>query len=88
MAEENTLLEFPCEFPLKIVGETRDGFAQDVLEIVLRHAPDFDAASMEMRPSRAGRYLGLTVIISATSQAQLDDLYRELTAHPGVKMVL
>jgi hypothetical protein len=51
-----TLLEFPCAFPMKIVGRTEDGFAQAILEVVLRHAPDFDSASMEMRASREGRY--------------------------------
>lgn len=86
--KETRLLEFPTAFPVKIMGEAREGFAQAILEIVLRHAPDFDAASIEMRPSRGGRYLGLTCVINATSQTQLDALYRELTAHPLVKVVL
>jgi len=83
-----TLLEFPCAFPLKIMGRTRDGFAQAVLEVVLRHAPDFDSASMEMRASRQGNYLSLTCVVNATSREQLDALYRELSAHPQVVMVL
>jgi hypothetical protein len=70
------------------MGASDDGFAAAVLEVVLRHAPDFDAASMEMRVSRAGAYLGLTCTIRAESQQQLDALYRELTAHPMVKVVL
>ena len=86
MAE--TLLEFPCAFPLKIMGRTTDGFAQTVLDVVLRHAPDFDSASMEMRPSRQANYLSLTCIVNATSREQLDALYRELSAHPQVVMVL
>ena len=86
--ETETLLEFPCDFPLKIMGATRDGFAQTVVEVVLRHVPDFDAARVEMRPSKAGNYLSLTCTIRATSQPQLDALYRELTAHPWVKIVL
>jgi len=86
MAE--TLLEFPCAFPLKIMGRTQDGFAQAVLEVVLRHAPDFDSASMEMRASRRGNYLSLTCVVNATSREQLDALYRELSAHPQVVMVL
>ncbi|TMH29865.1 MAG: DUF493 domain-containing protein [Betaproteobacteria bacterium] len=86
MAE--TLLEFPCAFPLKIMGRTQDGFAQAVLEVVLRHAPDFDSASMEMRASRQGNYLSLTCVVNATSREQLDALYRELSAHPQVVMVL
>lgn len=88
MAEPNTLLEFPCDFPLKVMGAKRDGFAQAITEVVLKHAPDFDAAQVEMRPSKAGNYLSLTCVIRATSKPQLDALYRELTAHPWVKIVL
>lgn len=83
-----TLLEFPCAFPMKIVGRTEDGFAQAILEVVLRHAPDFDSSSMEMRASREGRYLSLTCTVNATSREQLDALYRELSSHPMVTMVL
>ena len=86
--EKTTLLEFPAVFPIKIMGQAQEGFAQSIVEIVLRHAPDYDAASIEMRPSSGGRYIGLTCTINATSQQQLDNLYRELTAHPLVKMVL
>ncbi len=86
--EKQSLLEFPCDFPLKIMGANADGFAQSIAELVCVHAPDFDAATMEMRPSRAGNYLALTCNVRATSQAQLDDLYRALTAHPMVKVVL
>ncbi|MDP1605157.1 MAG: DUF493 domain-containing protein [Rhodocyclaceae bacterium] len=70
------------------MGAAQDGFAQAVVEVVLRHAPDFNAASIEMRPSKAGNYLSLTCTIRATSKPQLDALYRELTAHPWVKIVL
>jgi uncharacterized protein len=86
MAE--TLLEFPCDFPLKVMGAAQDSFAQTIAEVVLKHAPDFDAAKMEMRPSKAGNYLSLTCTIRATSQVQLDALYRELSGHPMVKVVL
>lgn len=88
MTERATLLEFPCDFPLKVMGAAVDGFAQTIAEVVLRHAPDFDPASIEMRPSRAGNYLSLTCTIRATSQAQLDTLYRTLSSHPMVKVVL
>ncbi len=88
MAEQETLLEFPCDFPLKVMGATREGFAQAIVDVVLKHAPDFDAASVEMRPSKAGNYLSLTCTIRATSKPQLDALYGELTAHPWVKIVL
>ncbi|MCX7149488.1 MAG: DUF493 family protein [Rhodocyclales bacterium] len=83
-----TLLEFPCDFPLKIMGQAAADFAQTVAAVVIKHAPDFDAASMEMRPSKAGNYLSLTCTVRAVSQAQLDSLYRDLTSHPMVKVVL
>jgi putative lipoic acid-binding regulatory protein len=88
VAAQVSLLEFPCAFPIKIMGRTRDGFAQAIVEIVHRHAPDFDAATLEMRSSSAGNYLSMTATINATSREQLDDLYRELVAHPMVAMVL
>ncbi len=84
----SSLIEFPCAFPIKIMGASVDGFAQAVVEVVLRHAPDYDAATMEMRASRGAKYLSLTCTVRATSQAQLDALYRELTGHPMVKVVL
>ena len=86
--ELQSALAFPCEFPMKIMGRREGGFAQSVMEIVMRHAPDFQPASMEMRPSRKGKYLSLTVIIYAKSRDQLDALYRELCDHPAVVMVL
>lgn len=70
------------------MGQRQDGFAQAVLEVVLRHAPDFDAAAMEMRPSAKGNYMSLTCTIRAVSRAQLDALYQELSNHPLVKVVL
>lgn len=88
MAAEPSLLEFPCDFPIKVMGKREDGFAQAVLETVLRHAPEFDAAAIEMRPSAKGNYLGITCTIRAVSREQLDALYRELSAHPLVKVVL
>ena len=91
MAEQRTqpsLLEFPCAFPLKIMGAAVDGFAQAIVDVVLRHAPDYDPASIEIRLSKGGNYLSLTCTVRATSQAQLDALYRELTSHPLVKIVL
>ena len=85
---KDTLLEFPCDFPLKIMGKAGDDLAEAVLKIVTRHAPDFDAARMEMRASSGGNYLGLTCTVVATSKSQLDALYLDLTAHPLVKVVL
>ena len=81
-------LEFPCAFPIKIMGRTQEGFAQAVVEVVQKHAPDFDPAALEMRASKAGNWLSVTATVNATSRDQLDGLYRELVAHPMVKMVL
>lgn len=82
------VLAFPCEFPIKVMGLTQAGYAQAVTEVVKRHAPDFDPATLEMRPSREGKYLSLTCTIHAVSREQLDELYRELCDHPMVTMVL
>ena len=86
--ERQTLLEFPCAFPLKIMGLAGDALPAVVCEVVLRHAPDFVMATIEERASTGGKYLSLTCTINATSQAQLDALYRELSSHPLVKVVL
>ncbi|WP_333843510.1 YbeD family protein [Pelomicrobium sp.] len=88
MDEPAAALEYPCDFPIKVMGRMEPGFAQAVLDIVLQHAPDFDAASMELRPSRQARYLSVTCTIRATSREQLDSLYRALCDHPKVVMVL
>jgi len=85
---EASLIEYPCDFPIKILGHTRDGFAQEVLEVVQRHAPDFDGTAMTMKPSKHGKYLSVTCTVRATSREQLDALYRELCDHPMVVMVL
>ncbi|MDR1424817.1 MAG: DUF493 family protein [Azoarcus sp.] len=86
--ERTTLLEFPCDFPVKIMGARLDDFAQTIVDIVLRHAPDFDPATLEMRTSAKGNYLSLTCTVRARSQEQIDNLYRELTVHPLVNIVL
>lgn len=83
-----SLIEYPSEFPIKIMGAMQDGFAEAIVTVVQQYDPEFHAGKMEMRPSRNGNYLGLTVTIVATSREQLDDLYRALTAHPMVKVVL
>ena len=81
-------IDYPCAFPIKIMGQTRPGFAQAVLEIVTRHASDFDGSTMEMRTSKHGKYLSVTCTVNATSREQLDSLYRELCEHPLVVVVL
>ena len=81
-------LQFPTQFPIKIMGRRVDEFAQEIVAVVRRHAPDFDASTLEMRTSKDGNYLSVTATINATSREQLDDLYRALTSHPLVKIVL
>ena len=88
MKLEDSLIDYPCDFPIKVMGQAQQGFAQAVMEVVLRHDPDFSAASMEMRSSKAARYLSLTCTVRATSREQLDALYQELCDHPMVVMVL
>ena len=86
--QPESLLTFPCVFPIKVMGRREDGFAQVVTEIVLRHAPDFHPQTIEMRSSKQARYLSLTVTINAKSREQLDALYSEHAKHPMVTMVL
>ncbi len=83
-----SLIEYPSDFPIKIMGVMQDDFAQIMVELVQRHDPDFHAGKMTMRPSSKGNYLALTVTIRATSREQLDNLYRELSSHAMVKVVL
>ncbi|HJV92335.1 MAG TPA: DUF493 domain-containing protein [Azonexus sp.] len=85
---KDTLLEFPCDFPLKIMGKAEDELAQVVLEIVTLHAPDFDGTTMEMRASSGGNYVSLTCTVVARSKPQLDALYTDLSGHPLIKVVL
>jgi putative lipoic acid-binding regulatory protein len=85
---QTSLIEYPCDFPIKIFGQQQAGFAQAVLEVVNKHDPDFVAASMEMRASKNARYISLTCTVHATSREQLDALYQDLCDHPLIVMVL
>ncbi|HRC39846.1 MAG: DUF493 family protein [Rubrivivax sp.] len=85
---EDSLIPFPSAFPIKVMGEQVDGFEAAVVAVARRFDPGFEEASIERRPSRAGKYLGLTITVTATSRAQLDELYRTLSTHPLVKVVL
>ncbi len=82
------LLEFPCDFPVKAMGLQAQGFDLLVFEIVRRHAPDLAEGAIRSRASSNGKYLSVTVTVPATSQAQLDAIYRDLTAHERVMMAL
>ena len=85
---KDSLIEYPSRFPIKVMGAMVDGFAEAVAEVAREFDPDFDAAAMELRPSKGGNYLGVTITITATSREQLDELYRTLSSHPMVKVVL
>ena len=86
--EMETIIAFPTAFPIKIMGRRESGFTAAVIEIVTRHAPDFIPGTIETRSSREGKYVSLTATVNATSQEQLDALYRELCDLPSVVMVL
>ena len=88
MQQKPTLLEFPCDFPIKVMGRSDSGFEVRALEIVRRHVPDFSAESMRSAASRQGNYLSCTFVIRATSREQLDALYRELSSCDELLMVL
>jgi putative lipoic acid-binding regulatory protein len=85
---KDSLIEYPSRFPIKVMGNKADGFVHAVTQIAERFDPGFDASTVELRPSKAGNYLGVTVTVTATSREQLDDLYRALSSHPMVKVVL
>jgi len=85
---EQSLIEYPSRFPIKVMGTNVDGFVHAVTEIARRFDPAFDAATIELRPSSGAGYLGVTIIVNATSREQLDELYRTLSTHPMVKVVL
>jgi uncharacterized protein len=85
---EQSLITYPSPFPIKVMGEQVEGFFDAVIAVAQHFDPGFDAATVERRPSSSGRYLSLTITITATSREQLDELYRTLSTHPLVKVVL
>ena len=85
---EESLIIYPCAFPIKVMGAKVDGFVHAITLIAHEFDPLFDAKTLELRESKGGNYLGITVTINATSREQLDELYRTLSTHPMVKMVL
>jgi putative lipoic acid-binding regulatory protein len=85
---KDSLIEYPCAFPIKVMGAKADGFVHAITQIAERFDPAFDASTVELRPSKAGNYLGVTITVTATSREQLDELYRTLSSHPMVKVVL
>lgn len=86
--EDESLIEYPSDFPIKVMGKSAPDLVESLTAIVLEYDPTFNLATIEQRPSKAGNYLGLTFTVRATSRAQLDGLYRALHAHPLVSVVL
>ena len=84
----DSLIEYPCSFPIKVMGQKVEGLVHAITLIAHEFDPDFDASTIELRESKAGNYLGITITINATSREQLDELYRTLSTHPMVKVVL
>ena len=85
---EQSLIEYPCHFPIKVMGAHVQGFTEAMVHVARQFDPSFDARTVEVRPSKGGNYLGLTLSVHVTSRDQLDELYRTLTTHPMVKIVL
>ena len=85
---QETLIEFPCDFPIKVMGETHADFSKEMIKAIQSVIASFDASQIEMRGSSGGKYISLTCTVYVTSKLQLDDVYRALTAHPMVKFVL
>jgi uncharacterized protein len=83
-----SLIEYPSLFPIKVMGTKADGFVHAVTHIAEEFDPAFDASTLELRESKGGHYLGITITVTATSREQLDGLYQALTSHPMVKVVL
>ena len=85
---EQSLIQYPCAFPIKVMGAHVSGFAEAMVHVARQFDPALDPATVEYRPSKGGKYLGITITVTATSREQLDELYRTLSSHPMVKMVL
>ena len=85
---EQSLIEYPSAFPIKVMGAHVEGFVEAVVSVARQFDPGFDHSTVEKRPSSTGKYLGVTITVTATSREQLDELYRTLTTHPMVKIVL
>jgi uncharacterized protein len=85
---QKSLIEYPTRFPIKVMGANADGFVHAVTSIAREFDAAFDAGSVELRNSKGGNYLGITITVTVTSREQLDELYRTLSTHPMVKVVL
>ncbi|AXA93324.1 DUF493 family protein [Massilia sp. YMA4] len=85
---KESLIEYPSDFPIKVMGPTHETFTATIIDVIVKHDPTFHEGKVETRPSSSGNYTGLTVTVRAISREQLDALYAELSGHPMVKVVL
>ncbi len=86
--EEDSIMSFPCQFPIKAMGMAEEGFDVLVVGIIRKHAPDLSEGAIKSRLSQEGKYISVTVVVEAESRQQLDNIYLELTAHEKVLMAL
>ena len=87
-ARKESLIEYPSLFPIKVMGVKGEGYVHAITQIAHQFDPAFDASTIELRERKGGKYLGVTITVNATSREQLDELYRTLSTHPMVKVVL
>jgi putative lipoic acid-binding regulatory protein len=86
--QQETLIEFPCEFPIKVMGETHDMFSMEIIKTIQQYEATFDASKIALKGSSGGKYTSLTCTCYVESRTQLDNIYRALTSHTMVKFVL
>ncbi|MEY3998333.1 MAG: DUF493 family protein [Betaproteobacteria bacterium] len=87
-ADTESLIDYPCDFPIKVMGPNEPGFVDAMVFLARQFDPDWQEASLERRESKGGKYLGLTLTLHVLSREQLDEVYRTLSSHPLVKVVL
>lgn len=88
MSEEESLINFPCDFPIKIIGQNTDTFNKDIIEIVKKNYPDTLDENIKTKVSKDNKYVSISITVHAHDKASLDELYMQLTSHPEIRMVL
>ena len=88
MTQESTLLEFPCHFPIKIIGQNAQTMQDEITNIILKYFPDTPADKIKSTPSAKGNFISITASLYVLDKLTLDNLYKEVSKHPQIKMVL
>ena len=88
MKKADSLMTFPCDFPIKIIGNNHHSFMNEINELVRKHFPNTEDKSIRSQPSKEGNFLAISILLHVLDQATLDALYVDLSKHPEVKMVL